>query len=82
MANGVGGAAGAAQTAANNGDLTFQQQLDAQKEIHKQNMKEQFEQTMFQDKKNKDNEALKAISDAIKDAHTNRMSQIQNIKSS
>jgi hypothetical protein len=63
------------------GGMTFQQSLEAQQRIHDQNMQESMQQTMFQDKKHKDEEAAKAVSDAVKDAHNLRMQMLNNIKS-
>jgi hypothetical protein len=59
----------------------MQASLDAQKALQKQNMLDQTAQTMFQDQKNRQNEALKAISDAVNDNYKARLDQIRNMKS-
>jgi hypothetical protein len=67
----------------NTGDakIGFEEQMRYQQDIHKENMLQSFQQTAFQDAKHKDEEAAKAISDAVKDSHTLRSQMLQNIKS-
>jgi hypothetical protein len=59
----------------------MQASLDAQRQLQAQNMRDQTAQTMFQDQKNRQNEALKAISDAVNDNYKARLDQIRNMKS-
>jgi hypothetical protein len=54
--------------------------LNAQRELQAQNTRDQMAQTQFQDKKNRENEALKAISDAVNDNYKARLDQIRNMK--
>ncbi len=72
MANPVGGGTISAD---------MQASLDAQRQLQAQNMRDQTAQTMFQDTKNRQNEALKAISDAVNDNYKARLDQIRNMKS-
>jgi hypothetical protein len=54
--------------------------LKLQKAIQAQSAADSIAQTTFQDQKNKQNEALKALSDAVKDASTRRNEEIRNMK--
>jgi hypothetical protein len=58
---------------------TFQEQLDAQRAMMQQTQYENFQQTQFQQEKNKAEEASKAISDAVKSSHEMRNKLIDNI---
>jgi hypothetical protein len=65
----------------NDPKIGFQEQMRYQKDIQAENMRQAFMQTAFQDQKHKNEEAAKAISDAVKDSHTLRSQMLQNIKS-
>jgi hypothetical protein len=54
--------------------------LERQNQLQQQNIADQMAQTEFQDKKNRQNEALKAISDAVNDNYKARLDQIRNMK--